>query len=188
MANYMGSSMKDGGSIKKGTSRPKGLLTKGGGKGAKGERLYTPVSQTTINKIKTMGMTAALAKAGKTPKGASAEFIQGVNRMYGAKRVAAARAKNKPASKSPDAARAKYAAKNKPAAKSPDEARAKYIGTGSNKAKMTTINKMKPKYSSKNPKPTGGLFPGLLPGGKKPSSGGLKPGALGFLKNKYEKK
>jgi len=181
MANYMGSSIKDGGSIKKGTSRPKGLLTKGGGKGAKGERLYTPVSQATINKIKTMGMTAALAKAGKTPKGANAEFIQGVNRMYGAKRVAAARAKYKPASKSPDAARAKYAAKNKPAAKSPDEARAKYIGKGSNKAKATMgpRGKMgamgpKPKYTSKNPKPMG--------------PGGLKPGALSFLKNKYEKK
>jgi hypothetical protein len=34
--------------------------------------------------------------------------------------------------------------------------------------------KAKPKYSSKNPKPMG--------------PGGLKPGALGFLKNKYEKK
>ena len=118
MARYMGSSMKDGGSIKKGTSRPKGLLTKGGGKGAKGERLYTPVSQATIDKIKKMGMTKALAKAGKTPKGARSEFIQGVNRMYGAKRVAAARAKAAPAAKSPDAARAAYS-KAKPAAAKP---------------------------------------------------------------------
>ena len=168
MAGYMGSMKDGGGSTKKSTARPKGSLPKGGGKGAKGERLYTPVSQATIKKIKTMGMTAALAKAGKTPKGANAEFIQGVNRMYGAKRVAAARAKNKPASKSPDAARAKYAAKNKPAAKSADAARASYNKSSSVKPKAT------PKYSSKNPKPMG--------------PGGLKPGALGFLKNKYEKK
>ena len=144
MAGYMGSMKDGGGSTKKSTSRPKGSLPKGGGKGAKGERLYTPVSQATIKKIKTMGMTAALAKAGKTPKGANPEFIQGVNRMYGAKRVAAARAKNKPASKSPDAARASY---NK---------------SSSVKPKAT------PKYTSKNPKPMNpkGLFPGLL-GGKK---------------------
>jgi hypothetical protein len=149
MARYMGSSMKDGGSIKKGTSRPKGLLTKGGGKGAKGERLYTPVSQATIDKIKKMGMTKALAKAGKTPKGARSEFIQGVNRMYGAKRVAAARAKAAPAAKSPDAARAAYA--NKPA------------------VKKAAVKKAAPKkYTSKSPKPMNpkGLFPGLL-GGKK---------------------
>ena len=163
MAGYMGSMKDGGGSTKKSTARPKGSLPKGGGKGAKGERLYTPVSQATIKKIKTMGMTAALAKAGKTPKGANAEFIQGVNRMYGAKRVAAARAKNKPASKSPDAARAKYAAKNKPAAKSADAARASYNKSSSVKPKAT------PKYTSKNPKPIDlkkGLFPGLL-GGKK---------------------
>ena len=125
-------------------------LPKGGGKGAKGERLYTPVSQATIDKIKKMGMTAALAKAGKTPKGARSEFIQGVNRMYGAKRVAAARAKAAPAAKSPDAARAAYA--NKPA------------------VKKAAVKKAAPKkYTSKSPKPVNlkkGLFPGLL-GGKK---------------------
>jgi hypothetical protein len=40
---------------------------------------------------------------------------------------------------------------------------------------MANANKMKakPKYTSKNPKPMG--------------PGGLKPGALGFLKNKYGK-
>lgn len=94
---------------KKVASRPKGAMPKGGGKGSKGEKLYTPVSQATIDKIKKMGMTKALAAAGKTPKGARAEFIQGVTRMYGAKRVAAARAKAAPAAKSPDAARASYA-------------------------------------------------------------------------------
>jgi hypothetical protein len=94
---------------KKVASRPKGAMPKGGGKGSKGEKLYTPVKQSTIDSIKKMGMTAALAKAGKTAKGSNAEFIQGVTRMYGAKRVAAARAKAAPAAKSADAARASYA-------------------------------------------------------------------------------
>ena len=142
-------------------------LPKGGGKAASGYKLYTPVKQSTINNIKSMGMSAALKKAGSSK---NAEFVQGVKRMYGVKRLEAsmAKAKKSAPSKSPDAARAKYAGKNKPAAKSADAARAKYIGTGSNKAKMTTINKMKPKYTSKNPKPMNpkGLFPGLL-GGKK---------------------
>ncbi len=140
---------------------------KGGGKGAKGEKLYTPVSQATIDKIKKMGMTAALAKAGKTSKGANAEFVQGVTRMYGAKRVAAARAKAAPAAKSADAARA--AAMKKPVAKkvakSPDEARtmASKAKPAAKKASTTT------KYTYRNPKPVNlkkGLFPGLL-GGKK---------------------
>ena len=126
---------------------------KGGGKGARGEKLYTPVSQATIDKIKKMGMTKALAKAGKTPKGARAEFIQGVTRMYGAKRVADARMKAAPAAKSPDAARAAYANKStvKKAA-----------------VKKAAVKKAEPKYTSKRPKPMNpkGLFPGLL-GGKK---------------------
>ena len=99
---------------------PKKKVTapKGGGKAATGEKLYTPVSQGTIDKIKKMGMTAALAKAGQTPKGQKAEFIQAVTRMYGAKRVAAARTKAAPAAKSADAARASYS-KAKPAAAKP---------------------------------------------------------------------
>jgi len=166
MSRYM--SQKDGGS-KKANGR-KGL-PKGGGKGASGYKLYTPVKQSTIDNIKSMGMSAALKKAGSSK---NAEFVQGVKRMYGVKRLEASMAKTKKSApaKSPDAARAKYAAKNKPAAKSADEARSKYIGTGSNKAKMTTLNKMKakPKYTSKNPKPIDlkkGLFPGLLGGKKK---------------------
>lgn len=135
-------------------STPKKGLTKGGGKGAKGEKLYTPVSQATIDKIKKMGMTKALAKAGQTPKGARAEFIQGVTRMYGAKRVAAARAKAAPAAKSPDAARAAYS-KARPAAAPAKKAAAKKPAT---------------KYTYRNPKPVDlkkGLFPGLLGGKKK---------------------
>lgn len=144
----------------------KRALPKGGGKGASGYKLYTPVKQSTIDNIKKMGMSAALKKAGSSK---NAEFVQGVKRMYGVKRLEAsmASAKKSAPAKSPDAARAKYAAKNKPAAKSADAARASYNKSSSVKPKAT------PKYTSKNPKPMG--------------PGGLKPGALGFLKNKYGK-
>jgi len=152
-------------------------LSKGGGKGASGYKLYTPVKQSTIDNIKKMGMSAALKKAGSSK---NAEFVQGVKRMYGTKRLEAsmASAKKSAPAKSPDAARAKYAAKNakrpgNKVAKSADEARNSAtkrpitIGKGPNK--VTQV----PKYTSKNPKPMG--------------PGGLKPGALGFLKNKYGK-
>lgn len=69
----------------------------------------TKVSQATIDKIKSMGMTKALASA----KGASPEMLEGLRRMYGAKRVGAAPAKSSaPKYTSPDAARS-----GKPAAK-----------------------------------------------------------------------
>ena len=74
--------------------------------------------------------------------------------MYGVKRLEASMASAKKA--------------DKRVAKSPDEARNKYIGTGSNKAKVTPLNKMKPKAQGK------GLFPGLLTGnykGKKITKG-----------------
>ena len=79
---------------------------KGGGKAASSEKMYTKVSQATIDKIKTMGMTKALASAGKTKPGQRAEFIQGIRRMYGADRLAAARKKanTKPGRTSPRAA------------------------------------------------------------------------------------
>ena len=51
------------------------------------------VSQSTIDSIKKMGMTAALKKAGSSK---NAEYIEGVKRMYGAKRLAAAQS-TKPA-------------------------------------------------------------------------------------------
>jgi len=160
--------------------KPKKSLPKGGGKGASGYKLYTPVKQSTINNIKSMGMSAALKKAGSSK---NAEFVQGVKRMYGVKRLEAsmAKAKKSAPAKSPDAARAKYAAKNKPAAKSADEARSKYAkrpgnkpGSGGTSRKPMTIgtgpNKVTqvPKYTSKNPKPMNpkGLFPGLLRGKK----------------------
>lgn len=148
-------------------------LPKGGGKGASGYKLYTPVKQSTIDNIKKMGMSAALKKAGSSK---NAEFVQGVKRMYGTKRLEASMASvkkaNKSVAKSPDQARARATAKNmkrnQPAAPSADAARSKYIGTGSNKAKVTPLNKMKPKADGK------GLFPGLLSGnyqGKKITRG-----------------
>ena len=57
----------------------KGNMSDGGGK--------QKVSQATIDKIKKMGMTAALKQAGTSGNG---EFVEGIRRMYGANRLAAA--------------------------------------------------------------------------------------------------
>lgn len=46
------------------------------------------VSQATIDSIKKMGMTAALKKAGSSK---NPEYLEGIKRMYGAKRLAAAK-------------------------------------------------------------------------------------------------
>lgn len=112
------------------------------------------VSQGTIDKIKGMGMTAALKRAGSSK---NAEFVEGVKRMYGARRLTAAQGKS--ASK-----RIQKPSLSQPAAKSSDAARDKYLGRGPNKVNMTK----KAVYTSKKPKPMNpkGLFPGLL-GGKK---------------------
>ena len=59
---------------------------------AKPKATKVVVSQAVIDKIKADGMTAALAKAGKG--GVGAAYMEGVKRMYGAKRVAAAVAKD----------------------------------------------------------------------------------------------
>lgn len=85
------------------------------------------VSQATIDRIKRLGMTAALKKAGSS---SNAEYIEGIRRMYGERRLSAARG-SAPVAKSPDAARAAAAKKAavRPVAKSPDEARAKYTVT-----------------------------------------------------------
>jgi hypothetical protein len=158
-------------------------LPKGGGKGAKGYKLYTPVKQSTIDNIKKMGMTAALKKAGSSK---NAEFVQGVKRMYGVKRLEASMASAKKSAskvaKSPDQARAmaasknaKNAKRNQPVAKSADEARQKYIGKGPNKVSMSDSRVKKASG--------GGLFPGLLSGnykGKKITRG--KVSGPGYFK------
>ncbi len=72
-----------------------GKLRKGGGKGLSGDALVGKVSQSTIDSIKKMGMTEALklaGKNGKTSGGMAREFQEGVRRMYGAKRLEAAKA------------------------------------------------------------------------------------------------
>jgi len=72
-----------------------GKLRKGGGKGLSGDALVGNVRQSTINDIKRMGMTKALQLAGSngnTAGGLAREFNEGVRRMYGAKRLAAAKA------------------------------------------------------------------------------------------------
>lgn len=85
----------------------------------------TKVSQATINKIKAMGMTKALKGAAN----ASPEMREGLKRLYGAKRVAAA-APSKPAAKSPDQARGAMKAPSKSVYKSADAARAAMPGMG----------------------------------------------------------
>jgi len=84
-------------------------LRKGGGKGLSGDALVGKVSQKTIDSIKRMGMTEALKLAGKngaTSGGMAREFQEGVRRMYGAKRLTAAKTKYAPVkAKSADAAR-----------------------------------------------------------------------------------
>ena len=100
--------------------KPKRGLPKGGGKGLKGSNLYTPVSQATIDSIKKAGMAASLKKAATS---SDASFVQGVRRMYGAERLAAAKKSVKPVAKSADAARAGSMKPAKPVAKSADAAR-----------------------------------------------------------------
>ena len=51
------------------------------------------VSQKTIDKIKGMGMSASLKKAGTSR---NAEFVEGVKRMYGTRRLAGSQAKAMP--------------------------------------------------------------------------------------------
>ena len=74
------------------SSKKKNGSTKGTSKTLSGPAMYTKVSQATIDKIKSMGMTKAL----KSAPTANAEMAQGLRRMYGADRVKAAMAANKP--------------------------------------------------------------------------------------------
>ena len=78
------------------------------------------VSQATIDNIKKMGMTKALAGASK----ANPEMKEALTRMYGARRVLAAGGSSKPVATSADAARSGAMKKAAPAkAKSADAAR-----------------------------------------------------------------
>ncbi len=98
------------------------------------------VSQATIDKIKTMGMTKALKTAANGK--ANAEMREGLKRMYGAKRLNAAETSTKPYNVRPissaDSARAK--ATSKPVYKSADAARSAMPGKGP-VARVTTAAK-----------------------------------------------
>jgi hypothetical protein len=110
------------------------------------------VSQSTIDKIKAMGMTKALKGASK----ANPEMKEALTRMYGARRVSAAMP-SKPAAKSADAARgaatrgAAYKSADsaragamkpaKPVAKSADAARATATKTSSKPMAKPTVKK-----------------------------------------------
>ena len=103
---------------------------KGGGKGLSGDALVGKVSQSTINSIKKMGMAEALKLAGtngKTSGGLAREFQEGVRRMYGANRLAAAKAKYGPAkAKSADEAKTNV---SKASVKMPGKGPATRMGT-----------------------------------------------------------
>jgi hypothetical protein len=97
-----------------------GKLRKGGGKGLSGDALVGRVSQATIDSIKKMGMTEALklaGKNGKTSGGMAREFQEGVRRMYGAKRLEAAKTKYAPKPKLGEKTVMAPKGGNKPAAK-----------------------------------------------------------------------
>jgi hypothetical protein len=144
-----------------------GKLRKGGGKGLSGDALVGKVSQATIDSIKKMGMTEALKLAGKngaTAGGVAREFQEGVRRMYGAKRLATAKATYapKPKAKSADAAKAANARslQPKPMAKSADAAKAANARSLQAKPKPTTKPAAKPasKNNSNFAKATAGLY------------------------------
>ena len=70
--------------------------------GGKSKKAPIKVKQDMINFIKTQGMAKALKRAGEikaSGKGGEAEFLEGVKRMYGANRLAAATSKGKPLAK-----------------------------------------------------------------------------------------
>ena len=100
-------------------------MSTGNAQGGGSKKSSVKVSQSTIDSIKKMGMTQALKLAGQnssaTQAGVTAEWAEGVRRMYGQKRYdAAAKSANsssstRKASSGPDAARAPYV--NNPAAK-----------------------------------------------------------------------
>jgi len=124
------------------------------------------VSQGTIDKIKGMGMQAALKKAARPST--SGDFVEGVKRMYGARRLTAAQGQRadkriqKPGPAKP---------KKVTTAKSADEARAR------GNAGANTVSK---KASTKGK----GMFPGLLTGnykGKKITRG--KVSGPGYFKS-----
>jgi hypothetical protein len=94
----------DGGKMPKKTTVPSSKRT-----GDTTPAKKVTVSQSTIDEIKKMGMSAAIKKA--AAGGVSASYMEGVKRMYGASRVAKATSANINAASKPKA----YGANNAPA-------------------------------------------------------------------------
>jgi hypothetical protein len=98
----------DGGKMPKKTTVPSSKRT-----GDTTPAKKVTVSQSTIDQIKKMGMTAAIKKA--AAGGVSASYMEGVKRMYGASRVAKATSANINAASKPKAYGANNAPKYRPA-------------------------------------------------------------------------
>lgn len=118
----------------------KGKYPKGGGKGLSGDALVGKVSQKTIDDIKRLGMTKALELAGrngKTAGGAAREFQEGVRRMYGARRLAEAKAKYAPATRPKGPATSGPMSANTPAKRSSASSGPRSANTPVNKSKKS---------------------------------------------------
>jgi hypothetical protein len=93
------------------------------------------VSQTTIDNIKKMGMTASLKKAASSK---NPEYIEGIRRMYGAKRLAAAQGSSTPSQgtnrMSPRVAERSKTVVNKPSARAAESKTSKYGAYANSKA------------------------------------------------------
>jgi hypothetical protein len=134
--------------VKKKTPAKKTVVTPG-----------TKVSQATIDKIKSMGMTKALAGAAN----ASPEMREALKRMYGAKRVGAAGGSSKPAARSADEARA--GASKSVVYKSADAARAAASKTSTTRMGANTVMaKPTTRTSRVNPMAGAGRAGGVMGG------------------------
>ena len=91
------------------------------------------VSQTTIDNIKKMGMTASLKKAASSK---NPEYLEGVKRMYGAKRLAAAQGSTTSSASrmSPRVAERSKTVVNKPSARASESKTSKYGSYANSKA------------------------------------------------------
>ena len=94
------------------------------------------VSQATINKIKSEGMSAAIKKA--AAGGVSASYMEGVKRMYGAARLAKATSANINAASKPKAYGANNAPAYRPATGGPAKANSKMASSKTSTKKSGT--------------------------------------------------
>ena len=123
-----------------------------GGGGSKKAKIV--VKQDMINFIKSQGMNAALKRAGEiSAKGTKgeAEFLEGVKRMYGANRLAAATKAATPAAKKPT-----VGTRNRPVmvdAKGPNAIKPAATKTMYNRLTGEKITYTEPSKAASKPKP-----------------------------------